>query len=86
MRAGQQSGGKVATPVRDMLESLEYNSVIFHCEDDEHAETIRMDALMLRWRYRYPYKTSRKGNRVIVYKDGYEYEPNCFEVKVTRGD
>ena len=84
MRAGQQKGGKVATPVRTMLSSLNYNGVAFHCEDAKHAETIRMDALMLAHRNNYDISTTKRGSRLIVYKDGWKDEPCIFDVDISR--
>ncbi len=78
-------GGKLATPIRDMLMSPEYNGVVFHCEDKKHAESSRYAALMLKWRYKYDLKTARRGSDLIVYKEGWDYEPENMEVTITRG-
>lgn len=79
-------GGKVATPIREMLGSLMHNCVEFSCEDDEHAETIRMDALMLARRNNYDISTHRYGSTLMVYKDYYaQYNPSPIHVDVFRG-
>ena len=86
MRPGQLVGGKVATPIREMLADISYNCVNFHCEDPEHAETIRLDALMLAKRNNYDLCTHRNGKDLIVYKEGYaEYDPSPIHVDVRRG-
>lgn len=85
MKTGQKIGGKVATPVREMLSSDVYNGVVFHCEDGEHAERTRIAALILRTRNNYSYKTARRGDRLIVYKDEFNYEPVTFDVEIERG-
>lgn len=77
-------GGKIADPIREMLKSDDYNGVIFRCDDAEQAETVRMAALMLRWRNKYPFKTSVRDSKAIVYKEGYEYEPECFQVNMPK--
>lgn len=74
----------MATPVREMLSSLLYNAVAFHCEDGKHAETIRMDALMLAKRNNYSLKTAKRGKRMIVYKNGWQDDPCNFDVTITR--
>lgn len=77
MRVGQIIGGKIATPVRNMLQSTVYNGVIFHCEDVKHAETTRTAALTLRLRNDYNYKTHRHGSDLIVYKHD-DMEDPCY--------
>lgn len=81
MQAGKILGGKIATPVREMISSREFNGVIFRCSSPKHAETTRTAALTLKLRNNYDIKTSRKGNDLIVYKDnGIDY-PRMFSVK-----
>lgn len=84
MRKGQLKGGKVATPIREMLDSPVYNGVVFHCEDERHAETVRFDALVLKWRCEYDIHTAKRGSNLIVYKDGWEYEPENTDVVIFR--
>ena len=84
MRSGQLIGGKVATPVREMLSSDIYNGVVFHCEDEDHAEITRLAALVLRNRNHYSYRTARRGNKLIVYKDEFNFEPFTFDVEIER--
>lgn len=84
LRSGQIVGGKIATPVREMLSSRTYNGVIFQCESPEHAETTRTAALTLKLRNDYDIKTSRKGSNLIVYKDnGIDY-PHMFRVDIPK--
>lgn len=80
MRPGQKVGGKVATPVREMLSSELYNGVIFECNDGRAAERTRTAALVLRGRNQYDYHTRRRGNKLIVYKGEDIDEPNYFTV------
>lgn len=80
MRAGQLVGGKVATPVREMLSSDIYNGVVFKCDDVKAAERTRTAALVLRGRNRYEYRTRRCGNNLIVYKGEDTEEPMYFSV------
>ena len=84
MKKGQLKGGKIATPVRDMLSSEVYNGVVFHCEDNQHAETTRLAALILRGRNNYTFNTHRNGKDLIVYKDGWDYEPQTFGVDISK--
>lgn len=84
MKAGDKPGGKIATPIREMLKSDLYNGVAFQCVDEEHAETTRIAALTLRLRNNYEYKTTRNQNVMTVYKDGYEYEPMVFNVALEK--
>lgn len=80
LRAGKILGGKIATPVREMISSREFNGVIFRCASPKHAETTRTAALTLKLRNDYDIKTSRKGSDLIVYKDnGIDY-PHMFSV------
>lgn len=69
MSPGQKVGGPVANPIREMLDSKYRDGVIFECDTDEKAETTRYAALMLKRRNGYSYKTTRKANRLTVYKD-----------------
>lgn len=80
MRPGQLVGGKIATPVRDMLSSSIYNGVVFECEDAKAAERTRTAALVLRGRNNYDYHTRRSGKNLIVYKGDDTEEPLYFHV------
>ena len=82
MRAGQLKGGKVATPIRDMLSSELYNGVIFHCGTRERAETTRVAALVLKGRNKYEYRTRRNGTDMIVYKGGLDDDIEGFDVNL----
>jgi len=66
-RKGTRPGGKISTPIREMLDSDIYNGVVFHCEDPEHAEATRISALVARQRDRALFRTSRMGNDLVVY-------------------
>lgn len=82
MRAGKILGGKIATPVREMISSRDFNGVIFRCNSPKHAETTRTAALTLKLRNDYEIRTSRKGENLIVYKDnGIDY-PHMFTVDI----
>ena len=84
MKKGELKGGKIATPIRDMLSSEIYNGVIFRCDNVEAAEVTRITALVLRERNHYDYRTSRRGDDLIVYKD-FEFGEACFfEVDIRR--
>ena len=89
MRKGQLAGGKVATPIREMMENPDYSAVIFHCGTPEYAETTRIAALTLKLRNNYDIKTSRRGSDLVVYEGEY-YDcliPECwFEVNNYRDD
>lgn len=69
MKAGHKTGGPVADPIREMLDSGRKEGVIFECPDDHKAENTRYAALMLRRRNDYAYKTMRKGKTLTVYKE-----------------
>lgn len=88
MKKGELKGGKIATPIREMLASDVYNGVIFHCDSVEAAEVTRITALVLRGRNNYEYKTSRRGDDLIVYTnfDIFEDESCFFEVNNRRAD
>ena len=80
MHAGKILGGKIATPVREMISSRDFNGVIFRCSSPKHAETTRTAALTLKLRNNYDIRTSRKGSDLIVYKgDGIDY-PHMFSI------
>lgn len=64
-----QIGGPVANPIREMLDSLYKDGVIFDCSNEKRAETTRYAALMLKQRNGYSYKTMRRGNTLTVYKN-----------------
>lgn len=81
MKKGELRGGKIATPIRTMLDSEIYNGVVFHCDDDGAAETVRMAALMLRRRNNYTYRTTKRKNGLVVYKGNDTDEPNWFTVR-----
>lgn len=78
MRAGQLVGGKIATPIRDMLSSDLYNGVIFHCGSRERAESTRDAAIVLKHRNDYEYRTKRNGNDMIVYVGGIDDDIDGF--------
>ena len=80
MKKGELKGGKIATPVRDMLASDIYNGVVFRCNDERAAETVRMAALMLKKRNGYDIRTTRRNNNMVVYKGEDTEEPAWFEV------
>lgn len=86
MKKGELKGGKIATPIREMLDSPFYNGVIFRCRDVKQAETTRMAALILRGRYHYDYRTSRKSNNLVVYKGSDIEEPSWFGVQLYSED
>ena len=83
---GMLQGGKLATPIREMLNSKRYDGVVFHCDDPQHAEAIRISVLILRNRNGYSYKTRRRDNDLYVYKGNPDYyyptESNTFGVVV----
>ena len=88
MRKGYEKGGKIITPVRKMLGSDAYDSVSFYCESEDHAESIRVAALMLKYRHRYDIHTKRSGTVLTVYrgeKDGY-IRPMSVRLERTRRD
>ena len=80
MRSGQLVGGKIATPIREMLSSPLYNGVIFHCGSRERAEATRDAALVLKHRNKYDYRTKRNGNDMIVYVGGIDDDIEGFDV------
>lgn len=69
MKKGELRGGRVATPIREMLASNIYDGVIFHCDNVRSAESTRIAALVLRERNGYDYHTARRDNDLIVYRD-----------------
>ena len=84
MIRGDKIGGKVATPIRAMLESKVYNGVAFLCQSDEDVETVRQAAIMLRKRNGYLYYTTKRGLSLVVYKCEDTEEPNWRVVKYDR--
>lgn len=79
MKKGELRGGKIATPIRKMLDSELYNGVIFRHDDVRAAETTRMAALMLRNRNNYDIHTTKRGNDIVVYKGSDTEEPMWFD-------
>jgi len=73
-------GGKIATPIREMLDSVIYNGVVFKCNDDRAVETVRMAALMLKKRNGYEYHTTKRDKNLVVYKGCDTDEPMWFDV------
>ena len=69
MRAGNKIGGPIANPIREMLNSSNKDGVIFSCSSDHKAENTRYAALMLKRRNGYSYRTMRKNNTLMVYKN-----------------
>lgn len=69
MIAGNKIGGPVANPIREMLGSKNNDGVIFSCKDQHKAENTRYAALMLKRRNGYSYRTMRKENTLMVYKN-----------------
>lgn len=80
MRAGQKIGGKIATPIRQMLSSDEYNCVVFRCGTVEHAENTRVAALILKLRNNYDIRTSRRDGDLYVYRDEGLYDSKSLIV------
>lgn len=69
MNLGKKTGGPVANPIREMLDSSYREGVIFDCPNEHKAENARYAALMLKRRNGYSYKTMRKGTRLTIYKN-----------------
>ncbi len=67
MRTRKQIGGKIATPIRDMLDNSDFNGVIFKFENAKKVENGRYAALMLKHRNDYNYKTKKDGSDLLVY-------------------
>lgn len=80
MKKGELKGGKIATPVREMIGSPLYNGVRFHCDNERAAEGVRMAALMLRKRNGYDIRTTKRGSSMVVYKGPDTDEPEWFDV------
>lgn len=78
MKKGELKGGKIATPIREMLATKLYNGVMFCCENAGAAEKVRMAALMLKKRNGYSYHTTKRGNSLVVYKGRDTDEPRWF--------
>ena len=68
--SAKRTGGPIANPIREMLDSNYREGVIFECPDKKKAENTRYAAYMLARRNGYSYKTMRKGTRLTVYKEG----------------
>lgn len=68
MNKGVPIGGTMATPIRNMLKSREFNGVMFRCGTEERAERARNAALIFKRRNNYDYKTSRTSTNLLVYK------------------
>lgn len=62
-------GGKYATPIRQMLDDVYCDGVIFHCKDEREAESVRVCTLIFKERNGYDYKTTVYKNMAKVYKD-----------------
>ena len=64
---GKKYGGKISTPIREMMANKNIDGVIFHCEDPEHAESVRISALTAKTRDKFDFHTTRMGDNLIVY-------------------
>lgn len=69
MTTGMKLGGPVANPIRTMLDGKNHEGVIFECDSEKRAETTRYAAIMLKRRNGYDYRTSRRGNDLLVYRN-----------------
>lgn len=86
MNKGIPIGGAMATPIRRMLKSREYNGVVFQCGTEERAERARTAALIFRRRNDYDYKTSRTSTNLLVYKgENDPFDRRHFSVEL-KGD
>ena len=83
MKRGEHPGGKITTPIRELMKSEVFNGVIFICDSPEAAESTRLAALAVRRRNGFKeLHTTRRADRIMVYKDDGDLDPATFEVNL----
>ena len=71
MRKGSHPGGKVSSPIRELVKTNKHSKVIFICEDEDRAESVRLSALAVRRRNKYDnLKTSLIFSNSFLDKEG----------------